>query len=133
MPEENQREEENKDEMEEDTAQSSELEKIEITQNEQKLTAKELGLKIYTNKTTGWPKHTLTLKEVTDKLKEGKCKYSYTYAEIDESEMMKLLHRNITRMFQNCRRWSLPKNKIWAARRSHAAEETCGKKKKRHY
>lgn len=86
MPEVNQTEEENKEEMEEgevgDTEQvdkNTEQEEIAFTQNEQTLEGKELGLKIFTSKSTGWPKSTLTLKHITEGMYKGTYKYTYTY------------------------------------------------------
>lgn len=101
MPEENKMEEENnREEMEEEREKTEE--EIEITQDEQTVEGKEVGLKIYTSKSTGWPKSTLTLKNITDGLNKGTYKYTYTYQDIDESEMLKLLTNSCVDINHEC-------------------------------
>ena len=75
---------------------------IKITQVDQSLKGTELGMKIHTSKSTGWPKGTLTLKHITRNLKEGKYKYTYTYPQIEDSEMMSLLTNNCIELTPDC-------------------------------
>lgn len=95
-------EEGNKEQMEEYTVEKSEQEEIEITQQEQTLQGKELGLKIFASKSSGWFKSTLTLKHIAEGIDKGTYKYTYTYPDIDESEKMKLLTNSCIEINHEC-------------------------------
>lgn len=88
MPEAEQKEEENRE--------------IVITQEEQTLEEKEIGLKIFTSRTTGWPKTTITPKHITEGIRKGTYKYTYTYPNIDENEMLKLLTKSCININREC-------------------------------
>lgn len=65
-------------------------------QHPEMLKVSEIGLKIYSPKSTGWPKTTLSLKQITKSLTEGKQKFTYTYDMINEEDMPSMITNNCT-------------------------------------
>lgn len=62
----------------------------------------EIGLQIHTSKSVGWPKSTLTLKQITKNLREGKYKFTYKYNRIKEEDIMKMITKNCIEITQDC-------------------------------
>lgn len=52
------------------------------------VTSKEIGLKVYTPKSRGWPKGTLTKGMILKGIEDGSYKWSYNHGELNEQEVM---------------------------------------------
>lgn len=76
---------------EEDPEKSKSKEKdtsIERSIKVRTITAKEIGLRIYTIKSKGWPEGTLTKGRILRGIEEGIYKWSYKHNELNEQEVM---------------------------------------------
>lgn len=62
----------------------------------------DLLLKTYSPIFVGWPKGTLTLKQITKNLRECKYKYTYTDKTMKEEEIMKMMTNNVIEITNDC-------------------------------
>lgn len=62
----------------------------------------DLGMNIYTPRSVWWPKGSLTLKQITKNLREGKYKYKYTDKRIKEDEVINIMTNKVIEITKNC-------------------------------
>lgn len=82
--------------MQEDSDKTIELRKEvqEKQKNQRMIKGGEIGLNIYTTKSEGWPKTTLTKKNLLRGIEENKYKYTYTNEMMEDEEIMNLIKSN---------------------------------------